>query len=172
MLTPPTVNDLANFTGQDAGSFLPFATEALTQATLLFELNTGLSEWPTDALMLAIATRGVCDLGSFIYDKNPYRGVNAKPFTSETVGMYSYTLKQAQSGEPTGLIFWDAAVTSLQTGDYSPYATGGISVFENDHLVHTADGGLKVMGPSDYRPYSHFPETLAYDQNYNLLGEG
>lgn len=170
MLTPPTVDDLANFTGQEASTFLAFSTEALKQATLLFELCTGLSDWPTDQLMLEIATRGVCDLASYIYEQNPYRGVKAKPFTSETVGMYSYTLKQAQTGGMTGLTFWDAAVSSLQTGDYSPYATGGISVFENDHVVNTAHG-LKVMGPSDYRPYSHFPETLAYDQNYNLLGE-
>jgi hypothetical protein len=58
-------------------TILHLLREALEQATNLLELNTGISEWPTDTLQLKIAKRGVCQLADYLHEANKYRRVRA-----------------------------------------------------------------------------------------------
>jgi hypothetical protein len=47
-LAPPTVANLAAFTGRPSNAFNDYAIEALAQSTLLFYLATELDQYPDD----------------------------------------------------------------------------------------------------------------------------
>lgn len=149
MLTPPTLSELASFTGQTEASFTSFATQALSQSTLLFQSVTGILDWPADEVDNAIAKNGVLEFADFIYNRNPYRGALAKPFSSETIGSYSYTINQAKSGQATGFIFWDEAVKRCTSEEAADVSYGGISVFENQGLFTTPSGNKVVLSDGD-----------------------
>jgi hypothetical protein len=156
MLTAPTLAELVNFVGANESDYTSFATEALEQATNLLELNTGISEWPTDTLQLKIAKRGVCQLADYLHEANKYRRVRARPFASETVMDRSYTIARAQSGEPTGLLWWDKAVELLTVADSSDISSGGVIIFDNDGIIVRSDGELTVPGPvGEESTYQH-----------------
>lgn len=149
MLTPPSVAELALFTGQAEASFTSFATQALSQATLLFQSVTGITDWPADEVQLNIAKSGVMEFADFIYNRNPYRGAMAKPFSSETIGSYTYTISRARAGESIGFIFWDEAIKICTTEESSDISYGGVSVFEQDGLFTTQSGSRVVLSDGD-----------------------
>ena len=147
MLVAPSVSELATHIGTTEGALTSFATEALDQATHLFQLATGVDAWPTSELSLKTAKRGVFDMADFIYNWNPYRGVKARPFTAETVGNYSRTINLAMAGKPAGLMWWDEAVKLLATDDVSEISSGGTTVFENDGVWVDRSGEKSYPGP-------------------------
>ena len=72
MLSAPSTADLADFTGTDVSEYSAFAGQALAQATLLFELASGLTEYLTDAAQYALAINGICEMADKIYSSQPY----------------------------------------------------------------------------------------------------
>ena len=152
MLTPPTVAQLATFTGHTEASFTGYATETLAQATFLFSIVTGLDEYPTDPEELQLAHYAILEMAYRIYLEQPNATVLASPYNSETIGSYSYSkgsslTAQARSGSRTGLFWWDLAVAQLALGDQLGVNHGSIHLIEPAIVVAGEDRVL--LGPLD-----------------------
>lgn len=148
-LVPPTVAELAAFTGRESNTFSSFAVEALAQATLLFYLATDLDYYPLDDNLLRLAKYGILDMADNIYLSQPYQEASASPYQSETIGSYSYSksIQAVRKGDATGVRWFDLAVNRLSSGN-SVMASGSIEGMEWDGLEVTPDGRVKIVGGS------------------------
>lgn len=162
----PTVEELAAFSGRPVASYTDFAAEALAQATLLFVLVTEVTEPPTDPELRKLVTNAILQMADDIYLKQPFVAVQAKPFSSETIGSYSYSLRQGavafQPDRRTGLFWWDLALAKFIRTD-TGMASGSIQVFESTvEFRRTESGALELLGPRDIEP---FPSGFPFDYN-------
>lgn len=152
MLPIPTVAELANFKGKSETFYTSFATQAMAQAALLLSIRTGLTSLPEDESEATLALYAIMDLGNQIYLEAPYDEILAKPFSSESIGSYSYSksAQAAQRGEKTTSMWFELALERLgnEDGDYE-VNSGSISVFERAHIYYDTEGRQYVMGPSD-----------------------
>lgn len=161
-----TVADLAYFTGRAESSFTAFAATALEQAQLLFTLRTGMTELPTDVFERGLVKNAILEMADDIYLKSTYREVKAKPFSSETIGSYSYSLSaaavRASSGEKTGLMWWDLAMERFAK-EVSDLFSGGLMVFDlTSRVEYTVEDGHAhgvFTGPS---------QDLAWDLPFDI----
>ncbi len=160
MLPVPTVAQLAAFTGRPQNTFGPFAAQALAQATLLFGINTTLTELPDAAEKAQLATNAILEMADRLYLEQPYAAEKARPYTSETTLDYSYskggTAAKARDGQPTGLLWWDLAVQELATAGRLLTASGSIAAGIGA-VYQAEDGNLIILGPDqlDPTPFGH-----------------
>lgn len=149
-LAPPTVADLATFTGRASNTFGVFAPEALTQAALLFYFATGLEEYPEDFQLASLAKYGILDMADKIYLSQPYKQATTSPFQSETIGSYSYSklTKSVSKGDSTGVTWFDLAVNKLRAGGTGIGSSGSIEGMEWDGVEYQANGKPKIVGAS------------------------
>jgi hypothetical protein len=155
-LAPPTVADLASFTGRASNTFGPFATEALTQATLLFYLSTGLESYPENSQLASLSKYGIMDMADKIYLSQPYKEATTSPFQSETIGSYSYSklTQSVKKGDATGVMWFDLAVNKLKGDGAGIGASGSIEGMEWDGVEYQASGKPKIVGASGtYQQY-------------------
>ena len=147
-LVPPTVAELASFSGRDSNSYSNFAVEALTQATLLLYLATSLSEYPSDPDLAQLAKYGILDMADKIYFSQPYREALASPYQSESIGSYSYSKSVAavKKGDATGVMWFDMAVNKLKADGSGIVASGSIEGFEWDGLETNGNGRARIIG--------------------------
>jgi hypothetical protein len=147
-LAPPTVAELATFSGRDSNSYSDFAVEALTQATLLLYLATSLSEYPSDPDLAKLAKYGILDMADKIYFSQPYREALASPYQSESIGSYSYSksLAAVKKGDATGVMWFDLAVNKLKADGSGIGASGSIQGFEWDGIEINGSGRAKIIG--------------------------
>jgi hypothetical protein len=150
-LAPPSVAELATFSGRASNTFGEFANQALAQATLLFYLATDLQDYPDDANLSMLAKNGILDMADKIYLSQPYQEASASPFQSETIGSYSYAKATAavKKGDATGIMWFDLAVNKLKVGSSSIGASGSIVGMEYDGLTVGETGKAKIAGASD-----------------------
>ena len=132
-----TVQMLSNFTGRPVASFRePYTTaSAIPQALLLFKMGTCLAspdDLSTDAKQLV--DFAILEMADSIQLASLYATVHANPFSSESIGSYSYgkVAKAVQKGDDTGIFWFDKAIQELSVCDTSDgiSMTGGIEVFE------------------------------------------
>ena len=148
-----TISDVATFSGRPEGLYNPAYTPvALANAFLLFKLATCLTEWPEDADHARLASNAVLELAEADVLAQPYKAALASPFSSETIGSYSYsrTLKRIQSGEPTGMMWFDMAVQYLGVCETGADAVSGgsLQIFDVDLPVYVdSDGSRHAVGP-------------------------
>jgi len=148
------VNALATFTGRPVASFTAYATEALEQATLFFKKATclaGFPDAPDDALL---ASKAILQLADYFVLSQPFQAVLASPFSSESIGSYSYSkmVSSINRREQTNLLWFDMAVEDLgQCGTMGGLqAMGGIEVFEFDNIrVDGQNGNSRLTGPTE-----------------------
>lgn len=147
-LAPPTVAELATFSGRPNNAFGDYAIEALAQATLLFYLATDLESYPENASLSVLAKNGILDMADKIYLSQPFREAVASPYQSETIGSYSYsrTVAAVKKGDATGVMWFDLAVNKLKAGGSGIGSSGSIEGMENDGIAATADGRAKIVG--------------------------
>jgi hypothetical protein len=150
MLVPPTVADLATFTGRTSNTFGIYAEQALAQATLLFFLATDLEDYPSDSNLVQLAKNGILDMADKIYLSQPFREATASPYQSETIGSYSYskTVSAVKKGDATGVMWFDLAVSKLKSGGSTIGDSGSIQGMELDGLAVTSDGRARILGAS------------------------
>jgi len=153
MLLVPSVAELATFTGKPESFYSSFAEQALMQAALLLAIRTGLSEMPTDDPDASLAKYAIMDLANKIYLESPYDEILAKPFSSETIGSYSYSksASAARNGESTGSMWFDLAVEQLSASDgVFDVNSSSISLFERENYYQNSEGDRFVLGPKDF----------------------
>lgn len=128
---------IADFTGRPVASYRePYTTDsALPQALLLFKMGTCLAS--PDSLTSEeqqLVDFAILSMADAIGLASLYATVHANPFSSESIGSYSYS-KAAQAvsqGLPTGIMWFDQAIEKLSICDTSDgiAMTGGVEVFE------------------------------------------
>ncbi len=150
MLPVPSVADLQAFSGR--AQYGPFASAALTQATLFFSIVTRLTAMPSDPDLALLAKYAILQLADRLFLEQPYAEDVAKPYQSETIMSYSYsmgtTAQRARNGLPLGLFWWDLAVDELTVPGDGNVASGLIAVSDPELLVD-ADGQVFIAGPDD-----------------------
>lgn len=150
------IEDLSDFSGRDVTEYVNsgYAATAIEQALLLFRLGTCLSEWPDDLTLAALAKMAVLSMADAIYLVQPFQKVLSNPFSSETIGSYSYSkvAGAVMSGLPTGVTWFDLAISRLSVCDLADGIVfgGGIEVFENDGLFTQGNAGnVRFLSPQD-----------------------
>lgn len=155
-MTYPTFTKemLSEFSGRPAVSYQSHTTQALSQAVLLFKIGTCLSDLPEDATMQQLASMGILAMADAIVLSQPYQKAAASPFSSESIGSYSYSKAAGavSRGEKTGVMWFDLAIDKMSVCDINddiPFS-GGIEVFEHDvRLVAGAAGNRRMLSPQD-----------------------
>jgi hypothetical protein len=149
-LAPPTVADLATFTGRSSNAFGQYVYQALDQATLLFYLATDRTEYPSDSNLAMLAKNGILEMADKIYLSQPFQEAMASPFQSETIGSYSYsrTVAAVKKGDATGVMWFDLAVNKLKSEDTAIGASGSIVGMEYDGLGIDSNGQTRIIGGS------------------------
>lgn len=132
-----TVDDLSSFAGRPKASFHePYTTDsALPQALLLFKLGTCLaSPDGLSATDLQLVDFAILSMADAVGLASKYASVAASPFSSETIGSYSYSkaARAVMRGEDTGVMWFDTAIKRLSVCDTADDTamSGGIEVFE------------------------------------------
>ena len=147
--------DLATYSGRPLASFKNYAEEALSQALLLFKMGTCLATLPTDEDQAQLAKYAILAMADTMYLSQQYAKAKASPFSSESIGSYSYSksAQQVQKGEKTGVMWFDLAIEQLSVcgeGDDIPFS-GGIEVFEHDARFVAGGNGdnVRMLSPVD-----------------------
>lgn len=150
MLVPPTIADLATFTGRASNTFGQFVDQALAQATLLFYLATDIESYPDNSSLAMLARYGIMEMADKIYLSQPYHEASASPFQSETIGSYSYTkaVASVKKGDATGVMWFDMAVNKLKSGGLTIGDSGSIEGMEFDGLETGPNGRQRIIGAS------------------------
>src|SRR3954462_13829194 len=110
MLPAQIKDERALFPARSVASFSAFADEALSQASLMFSIVTGLQAYPDDQDLEQLARNAIMELADRLLLEQPYAELVPRPFQSETIGSYNYgrstaTTAKIQNGQKTGL-FW------------------------------------------------------------------
>lgn len=163
-----TAQDLSSFTGRPAASYpATSVTTALAQARLLFKMSTCLANLPDDEDELSLARYAILSYADFIVLTLPFAKAIASPFSSESLGSYSYSKAAAAAakGEKTGLMWFDLAVDRLGVcGDTDGIAEfGGIEMFENDgeFVAGSSGANVRFLSPADIDASAEFGHVIS-----------
>lgn len=159
-----TITDLSEFTGEPVAYYTNSANTAIVQASLLFRIATCLDSLPDNSTLAELAKNAILAMAESIYESAKYKSVKFKPFSSETIGSYSYSisLSKIQSGEATGVMWFDLAVEQMGVCELIPgngaHSSGGIEVFEHDGTFIPGNhaGNERLLSPNDL---NDFPNT-------------
>lgn len=162
--------DLADFSGRPKASYRSYAATALSQARLLFKLATCLKELPEDSDMAELAKMAILAMADDIVLKQQYQKVISSPFSSESIGSYSYSKRaqQVQEGDKTGIMWFDLAVSNMGVCDINSDVpmSGGIEIFEHDGVFVQGQGNnTRMLAPSELeesRRFGYDPAPRGY----------
>lgn len=167
----PTLSfvDISQFSGRSVDEYDPtYSGTALAQATLLFKVATCLTALPDDEVNYELAKAAILAMAEQFVLSQPYAKTVASPFSSETIGSYSYS-KAAQhiaAGQDTGVLWFDLAVSRLGVCDEvdNAFGYGGIEIMEHDATYIKGQGGggnIRYVPEEDVisqgLPHSHGP---------------
>lgn len=153
MLAAPTSADLATFTGRAEATLGAYADQALEQAALMFTIGTKLSDYPTDPDQEKLARFAIMEMADRLLLEQPFAGVKASPYQSETIGSWSYsratqTAKTVSQGLKTGLFWWDTALAELSQVNQTVSAHGSIKV-QTDGLEEYEADSYRIVNQAD-----------------------
>lgn len=163
------VAGLAKFTGRPEASFSDYADEALEQALLFFKRATCLTDMPENEDDALVASKAIYQLADYFVLAQPYQEKLAAPFSSESIGSYSYSkmVNSIVRREKTNLLWFDLAVEELgqcNLNNMVGQTMGGIGAFERDGtVVPQGDGTGYLLGPADVGRggvFTHDPSVL------------
>lgn len=162
MLPVPDRSVLVTFTGRPLGTFNDFVDEALAQATLMFSVVTGLKTMPDDPDLAQLAINAILEMADRVLLEQPYAMIKARPYQSESIGSWSYsrttaTTAKVQSGQRTGLFWWDLAIDELTVPGTSVIGSGSIKADVGGIKMNSAGDTWTIVDPAhdegEWPPY-------------------
>jgi len=172
--------DLSSFSGRPTSDYNPvYSSTAISQATLLFKIATCLTALPDiGTVPYDLAKNAMMAMADQFVLSQPYAEDLASPFSSETIGSYSYS-KMAQqiiSKERTGVMWFDLAVGEMGVCDENDQAFffGGIEIMEHDGkfgLGSHGEGNIRLLTISDTKLHSFYMHHEAITGPYKNKGE-
>jgi hypothetical protein len=165
-----TLIELAKFTGKTTTYYDLYVGEAIEQASDLFELATSLTEMPEEGLNLRLARRGILAMAEILYEAQKHRDLRHSPFRSETIGSYSYSLAESKvlQGIPTGVSWFDLAVSRLKVG-VSTIGNSSIHAFDRPGDLAEVGTETYLPGPADSNSYRGSP-VISSGGHYGVSG--
>lgn len=160
-----TITHLSDFSGRPQAEYTntAYVPQALLQAELLFKLGTCLGEvWPDDPTMAKLSEMAILSMADAIYLVQPFQTVLSNPFSSESIGSYSYSkvAGAVMGGLPTGITWFDLATNKLSVCDLNAGIPigGGIELFEWDATFANGvlPGNVRVLSPKDLNRHNEF----------------
>lgn len=166
-MTFPTYNvqDLADFATKEVDEFdEEYANTHIAQASILLRIATCLNEPPSDPFKLELWKNAVLDMALKLDITSKYRSAKYSPFSSETIGSYSYSiaLTKIKEGADTGAMWFDLAVIQLGVcdvmGNTGAHSSGGIEVMEHDgtFVQGSMPGNERLLSPNDIGKFPPF----------------
>jgi hypothetical protein len=156
------VSEISAFSGRPVSEYTnaAYVPMAVAQATLLFKLGTCLGDsYPDDPTMASLASMAISAMADAIYLVQPFQAILSNPFSSETIGSYSYSkvAGAVMGGLPTGITWFDLALSKLsvcELNDGIPMG-GGIEAFEWDGKFASGvvPGNVRLLSPQDFNNY-------------------
>jgi hypothetical protein len=150
--------DLADFSGRPVASYTSYAEKsAIPQALLLFKIGTCLAS-PGDLSPVhqELLDMAIVSMADGIYLSQPFMQVKASPFSSETIGSYSYSKVAAAVAAKveTGIEWFDIATSTLSVCDEIGEPTisfGGIDMMNasDGHLISVTSTTSHYLSPSE-----------------------
>jgi hypothetical protein len=173
MDTGLTLVELASFSGRETNYYGRFVAEAISQASDLFELATALTEMPEPGLNLRLAQRGVLAMAEMLYEGQAVRDLRFSPYKTETIGSYSYSLAESAvlQGIPTGISWFDLAVSRLKVG-VSTVGNSSIHAFDRPGDLIEVGSETYLPGPADSNSYKGSPSVLGGWSGTDPAGSG
>ena len=166
---------LAAYSGRPALSYTAYADTAISQALLLFKIGTCLASLDDlDDDQKQLASMAIYAMADSIYIAQPYQKAVASPFSSESIGSYSYskTAKAVSKGDETGIMWFDLAMDQLSVcglNDDGIPNGGGIEMFEHQGVFSEGRGNnVRYLGPEDIE----LSRVLGFDPSSNGLYGG
>lgn len=160
--------DLVTFSGRPEQSYTAYASQALLQALLLFKIGTCLaSPDDLDATHTELLNTAILAMADAIFLNQEHQAAVASPFNSETIGSYSYskTAKAVSAGQPTGIMWFDLAVTELSVCDRDDgiMMFGGIEMHDSVLVAGSAGANVRYLSPReiDYSRSFGFDPAMA-----------
>jgi len=130
------------------------------QAELLYKIGTCTGNtWPDDPTSQKLAEMAVLSMADAIYLAQPFQKILSNPFSSESIGSYSYSKVSGavMSGIPTGVAWFDLAVNKLGQCDIVAGIPigGGIEAFEwdADFTKGHLPGNVRLLSPKDFNQH-------------------
>jgi hypothetical protein len=167
---------LADHTGRPLASFPEafITNSAVPQALLLFKLGTCLSS-PDDLSpeQQQLVDFAIISMADAIHLSAPYQTALASPFSSESIGSYSYSrvAQVVSKGLPTGIGWFDMAVEKLSVCgvlDGIPMSMG-IDVFGRSEGFPAQGAGVQTfMTPAEIVESKRW----GYDPSYTVTYGG
>jgi hypothetical protein len=167
VISTPSLDDYAVFCDLEVSDLSTYALPSLEQGVDLMWLATSLTTEPTDAQELRILQRGIMAMAEALEVSKGYRAHTMSPYSSETIGSYSYmkVATAVRAGIPTGLLWFDVAVshfsgtaeiqnTATALFDRMPYPPAEIG------LYYETDGSPLILGPADMAYVRTYTEEL------------
>jgi len=150
-ITPPSLEQLAVFSGREEESYTDFADQALIQATVLFQIASCLDTLPSNTASVEydVCVNGILDMADRLYLGRQYATAKASPFSSETIGSYSYSKMSSQvsQGLPTGVGWFDLAIQNYGVCDSGVTVSHSATTLFEDYGISEVDGRRVFLGP-------------------------
>jgi hypothetical protein len=110
-----TKKELAAFSGRPEQSYTKYSDQALLQATMLFKIGTCLAALPDNQTEQDLARLAILSMADSIFLSQAYQKAAASPFSSESIGSYSYSkaASAVSKGGTTGIMWFDLAVQQM-----------------------------------------------------------
>lgn len=152
-----SVADLVKFSGRDEEEYPEeYTATALTNALMWFQIATCRKDpnsFPDDAFNQNLVRNAVMDMAENMILNQPHRIAQASPYSSETIGSYSYSKKvqaKIEAGETTGVMWFDLAVKDLSLCHLNGKGMdfGGVEVFGNDGTFFGDGRVTQWVGPA------------------------
>lgn len=131
-LTLPTPQSLQKYKDEGLSD-----ADALSRASDLFTLATGLTSDPTDLFEKRLIRQALLDMAWSLQTVHEDMEENFSPFSGERIGSYSYTKMQQSVAEKrdTGIASFDQAVAY-----FTSKAFGGSAIVTDSEWVFKQDG--------------------------------
>jgi hypothetical protein len=149
---------------------MPYSLTALSQATLLFKIASCLkTSLPDDEIYIDLAKHAILSLADYAVLSQPYQKAGASPFSSESIGSYSYSkmAAKARAGQELGVPWFDLAIQEMGVCNEKDdaFAYGGIEMMEHDGVLvdGASQGNQRFISPQDRllaQSYGVDPEDL------------
>lgn len=125
----PTSADLSTFSHGETDVFTgPQRVQAIDQAAVLLWIATRIENYTADETIDKIIRWAILDMAWSLLVKTENKTASNSGFNSERIGSYSYSIamSRVQSSQPTGVNWFDAAVTLL-LGEFDLGAVWSVS---------------------------------------------
>lgn len=172
-----TLKQLADFMGKPVESLASYARDCIANSTLFLRIRTGIvtdpaQDTPPNQDLADLLQNARLDLANRLYLDRMFYERQYNPFSSETLGDYSYNMSTAvkklllDMNKPTGVMWVDLLLQYLENNEPNEnVSSGGVIVFEKDDIRYSEEYGQWYV-PNKFSEFGEPGDMSSEDQVY------